>query len=104
MKQTKMSYMKQVSIIAIMMSISAMCFGQEQEQATLDTIPITAPAHLAALPELIKESNQLRQQEAILKEAIRNNNEKVMILLSSYVDPQKIQGVTEDLKNVVAKE
>jgi len=101
--------MKQVSIIAILVSISAMCFGQTAPEQkvnpqALDTIPITAPAHLAALPELIKESQQLRQQEAVLKEAMRNNSEKVMILLSSYVDPQKIQGVTEDLKNVVAKQ
>lgn len=91
-----------LSIIAILLSISAMCFGQA-DSLQLDTIPITAPTHLQALPELLKESQELQQAKAQIDQAMKNNSEKVMLILAAYVDPTKIKGITEDRKSIIAE-
>ena len=119
-----------LSIFAILLSISAICFGQDPrpgdniDEVTLnkmkeklsvstgessqyfnqlDTIPITSPTHLKALPELLKESEELQRAKAQLEAAMKNNSEKVMLILSAYADPTKITGITPDRKSIISK-
>ena len=115
--------MKQLSIIAILMSISAICFGQAAPQELMDTIAITSPTHLKTMPGLVDEAKALSARREELKPILdkyqeiieqvnqvqsllvaeKNNNEKILLVLSSYVDPEKIAGLTSDQKAILVK-
>ena len=65
-----------------MISLSAICYGQ-QDTTKADTITLSQ-AHQTLLPQLIK-------QQAELQQAMQDIQDKIMILLTAYVDPKKIQ-------------
>lgn len=92
-----------LSIIAILISFSAMAYSQgymdnalnltsvvaKYPQFFQDSIPSKAdtitisPAHQTLLPQLMK-------QQAELQQAMQDIQDKIMILLTAYVDPKKI--------------
>ena len=80
-----------LSIIAILISISAICYGQDPKPGQVidtvtsiaDTIALST-AHQQLLPELLK-------QQAEIQKAQQDIQDKIMILLTAYVEPKKIQ-------------
>jgi len=87
-----------LSIIAILLSFSTIL--QAQTDTIPDTITLSAQ-HQRILPELIRQQNELQK-------AINDVNEKLMILLTAYIDdPRKLQNgavqFSQDMKKIIVK-
>lgn len=110
-----------ISIIAIIVSLSAICFAQDAEPAELnrkvqntDTITLTTYS-TEALKELttdIQEIQKAAQLLGIAKVDILNDelqkqyaelSQKVMLIVSAYIDPKDFVGLTEDQKIIKRK-
>ena len=110
--------MKRISIIAIIVSLSAIAWGQEaadlNKVQNTDTITLTTFS-TEALKELtadIQEIQKAAQLLGIAKVDILNDelqkqyaelSQKVMLIVSAYIDPQEFVGITEDQKIIKRK-
>lgn len=90
-----MKHFMKISIIAMLMSISAMCFAQ-QDTVQLDTITPNQQSR-----DIIK---QLTEQLAQIEQARQEATQKLMILITAIVDdPKKVTGFTDDYKILTKK-
>lgn len=108
-----------ISIIAILISLSAICYGQEPAEQNRkvenhDTITVTTYSQeaLKELTEQITEIQRASQLLGISKIDILNDeiqkqyaelSQKIMLIVSSYIDPKTLVGFTEDQKIIKRK-
>jgi hypothetical protein len=102
-----------LSIIAILISLSAIGYGQ-QDSIPRDTITVSTFSQqaLKELTEQITEIQRASQLLGISKIEILNDDiqkiyaelsQKIMLIVSSYIDPKTLVGFTEDQKIIKRK-
>jgi len=113
--------MKRISIIAIIVSLSAICYAQDVEPAALnrkvennDTITLTTFS-TEALKEITADIGEIQKAAQLLgiaKVDILNDelqkryselSQKLMLVVSAYIDPKTFVGLTEDQKIIKRK-
>lgn len=106
--------MKQLSIITILLSISAMCFGQldtpsidpkpgevvDEITAQVDTITPTTYSQ-QALKQFVEELKIVGPKYEEAKKIVDQYNDlmgKITLVVSAYIDPKLWVGLTQDFK------
>ena len=91
--------MRKTTLVYILsLFLSCTLYGQ-QDTTKADTIALSN-AHAQMLPELVK-------QQAELQKAIQDIQDKIFIMLTGYVDPEKLKGgkvsFGPDQKSIIVK-
>jgi len=73
-----------------------------QDTIRVDTVQTSATIQ-KALPELLTQRDSIDTELKEANERLRHNTEKLMLIISSYVDPRLFVGFTEDKKALIIK-
>ena len=65
------------------------------ENISTDSIPLN-DQHAKIIPGLLAKQAQLEA-------ALRENNDKLMILITAYAEPEKVIGFSQDQKKIIIK-
>ena len=91
--------MKHILILLITLSATYL----HAQDTDTDSIAMNA-IHTQAMPELLNENQKLQEAKAQIDLALKNNTEKIMLIITAYSDPKRFTGqFTKDMKIIVKK-